>query len=193
MKKIVVIYPNTIESKKKRFIKQFLVAVFILSFAFSINGCDDGSSTSVSKETKRADQYFTINLDSKIVEVQVAISRLEIERGLMFRQSLAEMQGMLFIHKQPGQMRYWMCNVSIPLSIGFFDSNGILKETYPMYPYEESPVISANTSIQFVLEVNQGWFTRNSVKPGARISLDEIKYLLEKRGFSPETFLHHNE
>ena len=163
--------------------------VFIFSFLLGTNGCSKDYSDLDSREKTGFEQYFAIHLGDKKLDAQVAVSPWEIERGLMFRKKLGKDQGMLFIHRQSGQMRYWMRNVSIPLSIGFFDSNGIFKEIYPMYPYEETPVISANTSIQFALEVNNGWFFRNSIEPNMNLSLDEIKYLLKRRGFKPETFL----
>lgn len=170
-------------------IKHYLAVMFILSFLLGTSSCSKDSSSLDPIEKTSFEQYFPIHLGSKKLEVQVAVTPWEIERGLMFRKKLGKDQGMLFIHRQIGQMNYWMRNVSIPLSIGFFDSNGILKEIYPMYPYEETPVASANSSIQFALEVNNGWFFKNGIEPNMDLSLDEIKYLLKKRGFKPEAFL----
>jgi uncharacterized protein len=44
-------------------------------------------------------------------------------RGLMFRQSLAQDRGMLFIFPEPQQWTFWMKNTKIPLDIIWMDQS----------------------------------------------------------------------
>jgi uncharacterized membrane protein (UPF0127 family) len=39
-----------------------------------------------------------------------------------------------------------------------------------MKPHDETPVASTSNEVAFALEVNEGWFTRNAVSVGAKIS-----------------------
>ncbi len=47
----------------------------------------------------------------------------DMMRGMMFRDRLAADRGMLFVHGSPGQYRYWMYQVRIPLDILWLDRN----------------------------------------------------------------------
>ena len=107
-------------------------------------------------------------------------------KGLMFRQAMGEAEGMLFVFTAPQQQSFWMRNTTLPLDIGFFDPAGELKEIYPMYPLDERLVKSRNRNIQFCLEMNQGWFKRNDVKPGAKLDLKAVAEALKARGLKPE-------
>lgn len=91
------------------------------------------------------------------------------ENGLMFRESLAEDRGMLFVYEDPQKATFWMRNTRIPLSIAFIDSAGIILEIKPMYPMDETIVPSSSDQVAYALEVNQGWFDRHRISPGAKI------------------------
>jgi uncharacterized membrane protein (UPF0127 family) len=91
------------------------------------------------------------------------------ENGLMFRDSLPEDRGMLFIFEQPKQASFWMRNTKIPLSIAYIDSAGKILEIKSMNPLDETVVLSNSDQIAYALEVNQGWFARHGIAIGAKI------------------------
>ena len=85
---------------------------------------------------------------------------------------------MLFAFDYPKRMSFWMKNVPIPLDIGYFDSNGRLIEIHSLYPYDEKPVFSKSHTIQYALEMNQGWYHRNKIKTGSYMNLEKaLKYI----------------
>ena len=53
--------------------------------------------------------------------VEIADDAEERARGLMFRDTLAEGTGMLFVHEQEEPQAYWMKNTRIALDILYFD------------------------------------------------------------------------
>ena len=53
--------------------------------------------------------------------VEIADDEAERARGLMFRDSLAQGHGMLFIHDYEEPHAYWMKNTRIALDILYFD------------------------------------------------------------------------
>lgn len=120
--------------------------------------------------------------------MQLAVLAPEMALGLMFRQELGRDEGMLFVYPKPEQMSFWMRNTPRPLDIGFFNPQGVLKEIYAMHPYDETFIRSRSQQQQFALEMNQGWFSANGVKPGTTIDLKAVAAALKERGFEPRRF-----
>ncbi len=87
----------------------------------------------------------------------------------MYRKSLAENSGMLFYFDKPQPVGFWMKNTLIPLSIAYLDEKGEILEIYPLTPLDETPTTSRSYRVKYALEMNQGWFKKNGVKPGDRV------------------------
>ncbi|MDD2763749.1 MAG: DUF192 domain-containing protein [Opitutaceae bacterium] len=132
--------------------------------------------------------WFAIAVGGKTVHLQLAIQAAEMERGLMERRELAPDQGMLFVYREPTAMSFWMRNTPLSLDIGFFSPEGELKEVYAMQPFDEMPIRSRDSRLQFALEMNQGWFRKHGIKPGARFDLAALRESLKARGAFPEEF-----
>ena len=103
------------------------------------------------------------------IKAEVADTPQTSENGLMFRDSLEEDRGMLFVFEQPKTASFWMRNTKIPLSIAYVDSTGKILEIKSMEPLDETVVPSASDQVAYALEVNQGWFGRHGIAPGAKI------------------------
>lgn len=141
-----------------------------------------------SAPAKTVDDWFPIRVGGRLVQMQLAIYPGEMERGLMERRHLGADQGMLFVYAAPTEMSFWMRNTPLPLDIGFFDHDGVLREVYPMYPYDETPINSRSDRLQFALEMNQGWYRAHAVGPGARLDLAAVRAALKARGADPTKF-----
>jgi uncharacterized membrane protein (UPF0127 family) len=81
-----------------------------------------------------------------------------------------------------------MRNTPTPLDIGFFRADGSLAEVYPLHPFDETRVASRAEDLQFAVELNQGWFRANGVRPGSRLDLDAVRAALRARGFEPRRY-----
>ena len=138
--------------------------------------------TNCKKETEiqnySFEEYFSLSIEDNDFFVQIAVTPEELSQGLMFRNNLDKNHGMLFAFNYPKKMSFWMKNVPIPLDIGYFDSNGRLIEIHSLYPYDEKPVFSRSHTIQYALEMNQGWYHRNKIKTGSYMNLKKVlKYI----------------
>jgi uncharacterized protein len=111
--------------------------------------------------------------DATVVEITVETARTDEERakGLMFRKTLPDGQGMLFVFDRDQQLSFWMKNTVIPLSIAFIASDGHILEIKDMQPNDLNSVKSSR-SVRYALEVPQGWFERVNVKTGDRVKID---------------------
>ncbi|MBI4491490.1 MAG: DUF192 domain-containing protein [Chloroflexi bacterium] len=91
-------------------------------------------------------------------------------QGLMFRQSLGQDEGMLFIFERPGRAAFWMKNTLIPLSIAFIARDGATVDIQDMEPGSLEPH-APPADYLYALEVNAGWFATHSVGPATRARL----------------------
>jgi uncharacterized membrane protein (UPF0127 family) len=79
---------------------------------------------------------------------------------------------MLFVFLYPQQRGFWMENTIVPLSIAYIDPAGRVIEIHDLHPGNTKPVESRSARIQYALEVNQGWFAKNGIKPGTVLATD---------------------
>lgn len=121
------------------------------------------------------EHYFIFSIGKVDFFAQLALSKEEVQQGLMYRKSLDNNHGMLFVFTEPRQVSFWMKNVSLPLDVGYFDSKGRLIEQYALYPYDETPIFSKSHDIQFVLEMKRDWFEKNQIKSGDVLDLEKVQ------------------
>lgn len=102
-------------------------------------------------------------------QVEIAATRAEQERGLMFRKALAPDRGMLFTYKRPQPAAFWMKNTLIPLDIIYIAPDGrILSIVRNARPHDETP-LPAGGLILGVLEIAGGRAAQLGVLPGDRV------------------------
>lgn len=164
--------------------RRFLSLLALSAFAL-LAGC--GAEARKAEGPKTIDDRFAVKLGDRTVQMQLAIQPAEQQRGLMFRKTMGADEGMIFLYDRAQTMSFWMRNTELPLDIGFFDADGTLREIYPLYPRDEQTVSSRGRR-QFALEMNQGWYARNGVKPGAVLDLKALAEAVRARGFKPEAF-----
>jgi uncharacterized membrane protein (UPF0127 family) len=100
--------------------------------------------------------------------VEVAATEGTRTQGLMHRRILPANRGMLFVFRESGNHAMWMMNTYIPLSVAFLDERGLIINIADMQPHTRDTHAAAKPA-KFALEVNQGWFAKRGIKPGARI------------------------
>jgi len=101
--------------------------------------------------------------------VELAENPKQRARGLMYRQSLPQGNGMLFDFKKPIAVKMWMKNTYIPLDMVFIDELGkiinIARNTVP----HSTKIISSAAPALAVLEIGGGQAARLNIKPGDRV------------------------
>ena len=120
--------------------------------------------------TSAAEEHYFLQVGGHRLRVEVAATPDARSRGLMYRDSLAEDSGMLFIFPSDREVSFWMKDTSIPLSIAYLRHDGTILEIHDMEPFSLEPVPSGRP-VRYALEVNQGWFERKEVGVGARVVL----------------------
>ena len=103
--------------------------------------------------------------------VEVADTLEKQERGLMFRRFLPDNEGMLFVYKEPIEMSFWMRNTFLPLDIAFIGADGRILNIHQARPLDDSVLYRSAGAAKYVIETNQGWFSRHGIGPGDRVTL----------------------
>lgn len=107
------------------------------------------------------------------LEVEIADTAESRNRGLMFRNTLEQNQGMLFIFDKSEILSFWMKNTYIPLTIGFFDENQALIQIEDMdVPKTKNlPLYQSDRPAQYALEVSRDWFKKHKISIGDKFTL----------------------
>lgn len=104
-----------------------------------------------------------------VFKVEIADTPETRASGLMFRESLADDAGMLFIYPGKQKISMWMKNTLISLDMLFVDRDGtilhISERTTPL----STQVISSRFRVKAVLEVVAGTVERLGLRAGDRI------------------------
>lgn len=100
--------------------------------------------------------------------VEVANTDSTRSQGLMHRRIMPENRGMLFVFRETALHAMWMMNTYIPLSVAFLDERGVIINIEDMKPHTQDTHPAAKPA-KYALEMNQGWFAKRGIKPGARI------------------------
>jgi uncharacterized membrane protein (UPF0127 family) len=114
-----------------------------------------------------------LRVGGTVITVELASTKSERETGLMHRDSLPKDHGMLFIYPQPETLSFWMRNTIIPLSIAFFNQDGVIVNILEMKPGIEVPPYRSDKPCRFALEMATHWFSDHGVKAGDRIEIPE--------------------
>lgn len=128
--------------------------------------------------------FYKVTINDASIITEVAHTPGLRAKGLMFRESLDEDRGMLFIYKNMADHTFWMANTKIPLDIIWVASNyqivHIEKEVSPC-PYtglelRNCPRYSSQIPALYVIEVNGGWVDKNNVEVGDGIVVEIPKF-----------------
>tara|TARA_Y200000002_G_scaffold257759_1_gene213797 strand:+ start:333 stop:1031 length:699 start_codon:yes stop_codon:yes gene_type:complete len=117
------------------------------------------------------------------LKLEIPVTLTEFKLGLMFRETLDEDCGMLFVFEESSEKSFHMNHTHIPLDIAFINASGIIESIKELQPLNPVPVYS-NAEVLYALEVNRGWFTENNVNIGDQIlnTLSEDVEVLDANG-----------
>ncbi len=156
-----------------------ILIIGILSFPLFLN-------TSCKKETRKVETIQTEEIqfkkEGKLVlsnkdgvtikklDIEIADDDYQIQTGLMYRKSMKENQGMLFLFKNSIVRYFYMKNTLIPLDIIYIDqSKHIVSIQKNAKPLDETTLPSEGPAM-YVLEINAGLSDQWGLKKGDKMS-----------------------
>jgi uncharacterized protein len=103
------------------------------------------------------------------VRVEIVADPETRRKGLMYRQKLADDEGMLFLFNEEEHQSFWMKNTYLPLDMIFIKADltvlGVYEGAIPLT--EDGRSVPGDS--QYVLEVNANFARRHEIKPGTKV------------------------
>lgn len=146
---------------KKKIISLATLSLFL---NMSFTSCDDKDKKEDSIETdpitftKEAELYLIKASGDTIqkLDVELAESDYEHQTGLMYRESMEENQGMLFIYDTQRVRSFYMKNTYIPLDIIYYEADSSLVSIQKNATPRDETSLPSEGPAQFILEINGG-------------------------------------
>jgi uncharacterized protein len=104
------------------------------------------------------------------IDIEIADDDAKAQQGLMYRKSMDENRGMIFIFKKPAMHSFWMKNTLISLDIIFLDENKkIIKIHKHTTPLSEKDLPSGGMTL-YVVEVIAGYTDKFGINEGDMVN-----------------------
>ena len=106
------------------------------------------------------------------IQAEVADTDAKRQLGLMFRKSLAQDHGMLFIFNQPDFYRFWMKNCRFPVDMIWLDQKKRIvdiKSNAPPCLDDPCPTYQPKEKALYVIETVAGFANENGLRPGMEV------------------------
>lgn len=151
--------------------KAFVLAL-VAGVVFSC--ADESKETSIPTEeiTFTKEGELSLYKEGEIthsIDIEIADTPYEWETGLMYRESLGEDQGMLFIYSNEAPRSFYMKNTLIPLDLIFYNKDSTVVSFHEnAVPRDLTPIPSGEPA-QFILEVNAGKVNEWNIETGDKM------------------------
>jgi len=151
----------------RHLIPSILVAIIaMIAFIFQPQSCLAESKTQTTKMP-------TVTINNQEIKVEIADTNQKIARGLMYRTSLAQDSGMVFIFEPPRAVNFWMANCFISLDLIYIRDGKIIKIFENVPPERNKPETQCPTYpsgegilVTHVVEVAGGYCQKKGIKEG---------------------------
>jgi len=110
-----------------------------------------------------------VKIDDVAIKAEIADTDEKRLRGLMFRESLPESEGMLFVFDKEDYYGFWMMNMSFPIDIIWISANHtVVHIEKNVQPCKVScPFYTPNEKALYVLEVSGNFTEKHGIKLGS--------------------------
>lgn len=144
---------------------------FFFSFTFVLI-LISAASCSTKKLPVKNIEITKSNGEKIYVKAEVAKTAKDRETGFMFRKKIPDGTGMIFVFDDEDIRVFWMKNTYVDLSIAYIDHNGLIRDIFDMKS-ESLASVASTTSVTYALEVPKGWFKKNGISAGDRLTLPQ--------------------
>lgn len=106
---------------------------------------------------------------TRTIDIEIADTPYEWETGLMYRESMEDNQGMLFIYPNAAPRSFYMKNTYIPLDIIFMNNDTIVVSIKENAQPRDETSIPSNAPARFILEINGGNAAEWNIEEGDKM------------------------
>lgn len=158
-------------------LKNLLILVLALSALVSCKNESKSIKQTIVTFKKEGDlTIHKITSDSTTIslDIEIADTEYDTQTGLMYRDSMEDSQGMLFVFEDIKPRSFYMKNTRMPLDIIYADEQGkIVSFQKNAQPFNEASLPS-NFPAQYVLEINAGLADKWNLKEGDSLAYKSL-------------------
>ncbi|OPZ95246.1 MAG: hypothetical protein BWY70_02046 [Bacteroidetes bacterium ADurb.Bin408] len=114
-------------------------------------------------------KFMKNNTTLQTILIEIADNDIERTQGLMYRKSMPDSCGMLFIFETMQPLSFWMKNTYIPLDIIYLDNAYRIVSIAPYRQPLSEEAIPSGGEARYVVEVNAGFCDRHKIGVGDKI------------------------
>ncbi len=156
---------------------QILIPIAITAVIIGIVGV-----LTIHADSKLAEVKFPkgiVKIDNVTLDVQIAETNDQRDRGLMFQDQIPYDQGMIFVVDNEQVIPIWMLNMQFPLDVIWFDSNGnvvhIAKYVQPCKSALETVTCAVDNGggkpAKYVLETTAGFVSKFNITASSKLQI----------------------
>jgi len=156
--------------KGKRYLLLGLLALAVLSFI--LMSIPRNPPASGPRFTDEGDlTIYRSASQEAVVEIDIEIADTEetIVKGLMYRSTMEDTQGMLFVMPAVKPQAFWMLNTYISLDIIFVGLDKRIVKIRESTTPKSTDQVTSEAPAAFVLEVNAGFAAKHGLREGDRL------------------------
>jgi hypothetical protein len=161
-------------------IRKILLVAVCITLGLSIVSCKEESKKIVTTAPITFTKEGTLDVykaqtDSLLIELDIEIAETDYETqtGLMYRNSMEDKQGMLFIFPEIAYHSFYMKNTKFPLDIIYIDEQlkvaTIIKNAQPL----NEAGLPSQVPVKYVLEIKGGLSDVWGINTGDRITFQK--------------------
>lgn len=108
----------------------------------------------------------------RVLDIEIADTPMEVQRGYMFREKISDNEGMVFLFGSAGFHSFWMKNCKVALDIAWLDERWQvvhLEENLPPCAADPCPSWAPLKAARYVLEIRAGLAAAEGLRPGTTV------------------------
>jgi uncharacterized membrane protein (UPF0127 family) len=146
-----------------------LLLIIYSILSFYDGGSEDSTSLKTEPVFKKQGELVFKKVDGeeiRKIDIEVADDDIKRAQGLMYRTTMTESQGMLFIFDEEEEQGFWMSNTRLSLDIMYANSEGEIVKIYrSATPYSEETLPSEFPAM-YVVETLAGFCQKYGITEG---------------------------
>jgi uncharacterized membrane protein (UPF0127 family) len=111
---------------------------------------------------------------SRCIKVEVMSTAADREKGLMYRDSLGDDEGMLFVFDAPGRYAFWMKNMKFPIDMIWLDDDKKIvhiEREVPPCNEQICPSYNPGALSKYVIETHANFSIKNNLTDGQSVKI----------------------
>jgi uncharacterized protein len=158
-------------------VRRFAAALGTVFLAAACGAAPKGSPTATPVSSSGTSEPRVTMPSGAVYTLELARTPEEQAQGLMFRESLREKSGMLFLFPESAPHAFWMKNTMIPLDMIWMDEKGkviFVSADTPPCKADPCPNYGPSEPARMVLEIAGGMAKKEGITVGSMLKFENV-------------------